>query len=146
MDDLRELYQQLILDHNQNPKNFRSIDNATSIAHGHNPLCGDEITLYLYIDHNQIKDLSFQGSGCAISKASVSIMTTIIKGKTIKEAEEIFDQYHTMITTGKTNGNLGKLTVMTGVHKFPARVKCALLSWHTMNNTLQGNTELTTTE
>ena len=146
MDDLRELYQQLILDHNQNPQNFRFMENATAHANGHNPLCGDEITFFLNVENDVVSDVSFQGSGCAISKASASIMTTIIKGKTVKEAEEIFDYFHTMITTGEVNGNLGKLTVLAGVYKFPARVKCAVLSWHTMNNALHGNTELTTTE
>ena len=93
-----------------------------------------------------MNDVSFQGSGCAISKASASIMTTIIKGKTIGEAEKIFEQFHTMITTGESSGNMGKLEVLAGVHKFPARVKCAVLSWHTLNNALLGKTELTTTE
>ena len=146
MDDLRELYQQLILDHNQNPQNFRTIEHATSTVNGHNPLCGDEITLYIYVEDDVVNDVSFQGSGCAISKASASIMTTIIKGKTVREAEKIFEQFHTMITTGESSGNMGKLEVLAGVHKFPARVKCAVLSWHTLNNALLGKTELTTTE
>ena len=136
----------LILDHNQHPQNFRVIEDATDTASGHNPLCGDEITLYLYVENEEVKDVSFQGSGCAISKASASIMTTIIKGKTVKEAEGIFDQFHIMITTGETTGDMGKLAVLAGVHKFPVRVKCAVLSWHTMNNALHGHNELTTTE
>lgn len=146
MDDLRELYQQLILDHNQNPQNFRSIENATSEVNGHNPLCGDEITLFLMVENDIVIDVSFMGSGCAISKASASIMTTIIKGKTVGEAEKKFEQFHAMITTGETSGDMGKLAVLAGVHKFPSRVKCAVLSWHTMNNALHGYTELTTTE
>ena len=146
MDDLRDLYQQLILDHNRNPQNFREMDNATAIAEGHNPLCGDEITLFLHLENDQIFDVSFKGSGCAISKASASIMTTLIKGKMVPEAEILFEQFHTMITTGETNGDIGKLVVLAGVHKFPSRVKCAVLSWHTMNNVLHGNSELTTTE
>jgi nitrogen fixation NifU-like protein len=122
------------------------MDNATAIAEGHNPLCGDEITLFLHLENDQISDVSFKGSGCAISKASASIMTTLIKGKTVPEAETLFEQFHTMITTGETNGDIGKLVVLAGVHKFPSRVKCAVLSWHTMNNALHGNSELTTTE
>ncbi len=146
MDDLRELYQQLILDHNQHPKNFRSIEDATQTVNGHNPLCGDEITLYLMVSDDVVTDVSFEGSGCAISKASASIMTTIIKGKNVQGAKKIFKQFHSMITTGKTTGDMGKLAVLAGVHKFPSRVKCAVLSWHTMNNALQGKIELTTTE
>jgi len=146
MDDLRDLYQQLILDHNQNPQNFREMIDATSKAEGHNPLCGDEITLFLQIENEKIIDASFKGTGCAISKASASIMTTLIKDLTVNEAEILFEQFHKMITTGETNGDMGKLMVLAGVYKFPARVKCAVLSWHTMNNALHGNTELTSTE
>jgi nitrogen fixation NifU-like protein len=146
MDDLRDLYQQLILDHNQYPQNFREMIDATSKAEGHNPLCGDEITLFLQIENEKIIDASFKGTGCAISKASASIMTTLIKDLTVNEAEILFEQFHKMITTGETNGDMGKLMVLAGVYKFPARVKCAVLSWHTMNNALLGNTELTSTE
>jgi nitrogen fixation NifU-like protein len=146
MDDLRDLYQQLILDHNQYPQNFREMIDATSKAEGHNPLCGDEITLFLQIENEKIIDASFKGTGCAISKASASIMTTLIKDLTVSEAEILFEQFHKMITTGETNGDMGKLMVLAGVYKFPARVKCAVLSWHTMNNALLGNTELTSTE
>jgi nitrogen fixation NifU-like protein len=146
MDDLRDLYQQLILDHNQHPQNFRDMENATSKAEGHNPLCGDEITLFLQIENEKIIDASFKGTGCAISKASASIMTTLIKELTINEAEILFEKFHKMIITGESNGDMGKLIVLAGVYKFPARVKCAVLSWHTMKNALQGNTELTTTE
>ena len=146
MDDLRDLYQQLILDHNQNPQNFREMIDATSKAEGHNPLCGDEITLFLQIENEKMIDASFKGTGCAISKASASIMTTLIKDLTVNEAEILFEQFHKMITTGETNGDMGKLMVLAGVYKFPARVKCAVLSWHTMNNALLGNTELTSTE
>ncbi len=146
MDDLRDLYQQLILDHNRNPQNFREMDNATAKADGHNPLCGDEITLFLNVENDRILDVSFKGSGCAISKASASIMTTLIKGKTVAETESLFDRFHTMITTGEIIGDIGKLAVLAGVHKFPSRVKCAVLSWHTMNNALHGKEKLTTTE
>ncbi len=146
MDNLTELYQQMILDHNQNPQNFREMENATSKAEGHNPLCGDEITLFLLVENEVITDVSFQGSGCAISKASASIMTTLLIGKSVKMAESLFNKFHTMITTGEISEDMGKLTVLAGVHKFPSRVKCAVLSWHTMNNALNGETTLTTTE
>lgn len=146
MDDLRELYQQLILDHNQRPQNFHVMENANAIAEGHNPLCGDEITLYLNIVNNKIVDTSFQGKGCAISKASTSIMTTMIKGKTIVDTEKLFHDFHALITTGKNSEHLGKLAVLAGVHKYPARVKCAVLSWHTLHNALMGKKETTTTE
>jgi nitrogen fixation NifU-like protein len=146
MDDLKELYQQMILDHNQNPQNFREMENATSKAEGHNPLCGDEITLFLHVENEKITDVSFLGSGCAISKASASIMTTLLIGKSVEMAESLFEKFHTMITTGEISEDMGKLTVLAGVHKFPSRVKCAVLSWHTMNNALHGNTNLTTTE
>jgi len=146
MDNLKELYQQMILDHNQNPQNFREMENATSKAEGHNPLCGDEITLFLHVENEIITDVSFQGSGCAISKASASIMTTLLIGKSVKMAESLFNKFHTMITTGEISEDMGKLTVLAGVHKFPSRVKCAVLSWHTMNNALHGETTLTTTE
>lgn len=146
MDDLKELYQQMILDHNQNPQNFREMENATSKAEGHNPLCGDEITLFLHVENEMITDVSFLGSGCAISKASASIMTTLLMGKSLEEAESLFDKFHTMITTGEISEDMGKLTVLAGVYKFPSRVKCAVLSWHTMNNVLHGNIKLTTTE
>ncbi len=146
MDDFRDLYQQLILDHNRSPQNFRNMEDATTSAEGHNPLCGDEITLYLKIENGKIDDISFMGSGCAISKASASIMTTLLKEKTVEEAESLFEKFHTMITTGEKTGDMGKLAVLAGVHKFPSRVKCAILSWHTMNNALHGKQILTTTE
>ena len=146
MDDLKDLYQQMILDHNQNPQNFREMENATSKAEGHNPLCGDEITLFLHVENEKITDVSFLGSGCAISKASASIMTTLLIGKSVEMAESLFEKFHTMITTGEISEDMGKLTVLAGVYKFPSRVKCAVLSWHTMNNALHGNTNLTTTE
>jgi len=137
MDDFRELYQQVILDHNQNPRNFRETADATHAANGHNPLCGDRIKVFLKIKEDIIQDISFQGSGCAISKASASIMTTSLKGKTISEAKEIFSQFHDMVTTGNADiDKIGKLAVMAGVHKFPARVKCASLAWHTTINSL----------
>jgi nitrogen fixation NifU-like protein len=108
MDDLKELYQQMILDHNQNPQNFREMENATSKAEGHNPLCGDEITLFLHVENEKITDVSFLGSGCAISKASASIMTTLLIGKSVEMAESLFDKFHTMITTGEISEDYGK--------------------------------------
>src|SRR5437867_12867214 len=124
-DDLNDLYQQLILDHSRSPRNFRKLDTANRTAQGHNPLCGDNITLYLMMDADTIKDISFQGSGCAISKASASILTGALKGKTKSEVKALFDKVHRMVTTGNVDGeDLGKLAVFAGVHKFPARVKC----------------------
>ncbi len=147
MDNFRELYQQVILDHNQNPRHFHSMDNATHEADGHNPLCGDQIKVYLFVKDNLIKDISFEGSGCAISKASSSLMTTTLIGKTTDEATKLFEEYQTLITTGKGDSNiLGKLAVMSGVHKFPARVKCAILSWHTLKNALNNKNETAITE
>jgi nitrogen fixation NifU-like protein len=131
MDFFRDLYQQLILDHNQNPRNFREIEHASHSANGHNPLCGDQLEVFLSIEDNMIKDIAFQGSGCAISKASASIMTSELKNKTVLEAEQIFDKFHTMITEGNTDDSLGKLSVLSGVHQYPSRVKCAILAWHT---------------
>jgi len=134
--ELRELYQQVILDHNKSPRNFRKIEDANKSAEGYNPLCGDRINIYLIVENNLIKDISFQGSGCAISKASASLMSSIVKGKTVHEAEELFNKFHNLIT-GKLDDNfdldeLGKLAVFAGVREFPVRVKCASLAWHTM--------------
>ena len=134
--ELRELYQQVILDHNKSPRNFRKIENANKSAEGYNPLCGDRINIYLIVDDDIVKDISFQGSGCAISKASASLMSSMVKGKTVKEAEELFNKFHNLIT-GKFDDDfnpeeLGKLAVFAGVREFPMRVKCASLAWHTM--------------
>lgn len=142
MSDLDELYQQVILDHNKSPRNFRTIDNADRNAEGYNPLCGDQVTVYLKLADGVIKDISFQGSGCAISKASASMMTTALKGKTEAEAHELFENMHRLLT-GESNGGtnsekLGKLVILSGVCKFPARVKCATLAWHTVNAALKG--------
>ncbi|UCH63039.1 MAG: SUF system NifU family Fe-S cluster assembly protein [Fidelibacterota bacterium] len=147
MDDLRELYQQLILDHNQNPRNFREIKDADRAAHGHNPLCGDDIDLYLTLEDDVIRDIGFLGSGCAISKASASIMTTVLKGKTRTEAQELLEQFHRMATTGEGDPKkLGKLTALADVYKFPIRVKCAMLAWRTMEAGLEEQPETITTE
>ncbi len=138
MNDLRELYQELILDHSQHPHNFRVLEGANHKADGHNPLCGDQITVYLQVEDRCIKEISFQGQGCAISKASSSIMTTILKGKTVEEAQKIFEQFQRMIKTGEYDiDKMGKLAVLAGVHKYPVRVKCAILPWHTVIKSLQ---------
>src|SRR5439155_913712 len=146
-DDLSDLYQQLILDHSKSPRNFHKLEGANRTAQGHNPLCGDNITLYLILEGDTIKDISFLGSGCAISKASASILTASLKGKTKAEVKQLFDKVHEMVTTGKRDGaDLGKLAVFAGVHKFPARVKCAILPWHAVVAALEGKAEPVTTE
>ncbi len=146
-DDLSELYQQVILDHSKSPRNFRKLEGANRAAQGHNPICGDNITLYLLMDGEVIKDISFQGSGCAISKAAASILTTAVKGKTKAEVKALFDKVHQMVTTGRVDGeDLGKLAVFAGVHKFPARVKCAILPWHAAIAAMDGKAESVSTE
>ncbi len=147
--ELRELYQQVILDHNKSPRNFRKIDDANKAAEGYNPLCGDRINIYLNVENEIVKDISFQGSGCAISKASASLMSSIVKGKSIKEAEELFNKFHNLIT-GKLDDNfdldeLGKLAVFAGVREFPVRVKCASLAWHTMMSAVKEDKNKTVT-
>ena len=148
MAELEDLYQEVILDHNKSPRNFRVIENADRKAEGFNPLCGDHVTVYLRLRDGLIEDISFQGSGCAISKASASIMTAELKGKKESDAEELFDKVHKMLTGDGAEGGqgLGKLTVLSGVAKFPARVKCASLAWHTMNSALKGGSEVASTE
>lgn len=148
-DDLRDLYQEVIFDHNRNPRNFRVIENADRKVEGFNPLCGDRLTLYLKLEGDVIVDASFQGSGCAISTASVSLMTEIIKGKTEAEAEELFKQFHEM-TTGKDEDiqleAMGKLAVLAGVRDYPARVKCATLAWHTLDAAIKNEAQSVSTE
>ena len=148
-DDLRDLYQEVIFDHNRNPRNFRVMADANRQVEGFNPLCGDRLTLYLKIDGNVISDASFQGSGCAISTASVSLMTEIIKGKTEVEADTLFKQFHE-ITTGKSEDiqleAIGKLAVLAGVREYPARVKCATLAWHTLDAALKNEANSISTE
>ena len=129
-DDLTDLYQQVILDHSKSPRNFRKLEGANRTAQGHNPLCGDNVTLYLIMEGDVVKEASFQGSGCAISKASASLLTDAHTGKRTDEVNLLFGQIREMMTTGKVNDELGKLAVFAGVHKFPARVKCAILPWH----------------
>lgn len=149
MSGLDELYQEVILDHNKSPRNFRPMADASRSAEGYNPLCGDQVTIYVKLDGGVIKDISFQGSGCAISKASASIMTSALKGKTEAEAKELFENVHKMLT-GEPNGQnitgLGKLAILSGVCKFPARVKCASLAWHTVNAALKCEEGVASTE
>jgi nitrogen fixation protein NifU and related proteins len=147
--ELRELYQQVILDHNKSPRNFKKLEDANHFAEGYNPLCGDRIDIFIKEKEGVVEEISFQGSGCAISKASASLMSTIIKGKSRKEAEEIFNRFHDLIT-GKLEEEasleeFGKLAVLAGVKEFPARVKCASLAWHTMLSALNKD-EKTSTE
>lgn len=147
MTELRELYQEVILDHSKHPRNFRVLENATQKAEGYNPLCGDRLTIYLLLKDEMIEDVSFQGSGCAISKASTSMMTASLKGKTKAEARKIIGQFHGMLT-GEPNKTfdqtiLGKLTVFAGVCEFPVRVKCATLPWHTLRAGLEGGAQQT---
>ncbi len=148
-EDLRDLYQEVIFDHNRNPRNFRVMSDASREVEGFNPLCGDRLTLYLKIDGGIIEDASFQGSGCAISTASVSLMTEIVKGKTEQEALDLFETFHQM-TTGKSEDiNLeavGKLAVLAGVRDYPARVKCATLAWHTLDAALKNQQQAVSTE
>ncbi|HEX2229463.1 MAG TPA: SUF system NifU family Fe-S cluster assembly protein [Candidatus Binatia bacterium] len=148
MSELEDLYQEQILDHNKSPRNFRVIENANHKAEGFNPLCGDHVTVYLRLHDGRIEDISFQGSGCAISKASASMMTAELKGKQEADAQELFDKVHKMLTGEDAQGDLGlgKLSVLSGVCKFPARVKCATLAWHTMNSALKGVPEVASTE
>jgi nitrogen fixation protein NifU and related proteins len=148
-EDLRDLYQEVIFDHNRNPRNFRVIADADRKVEGFNPLCGDHLTLYLKMDGDRIVDASFQGSGCAISTASVSLMTEIIKDKTEAEAEALFKTFHEM-TTGKSEDiqleSVGKLAVLAGVRDYPARVKCATLAWHTLDAALKNQQQPVSTE
>jgi len=146
-DSIRDLYQQVILDHSKKPKNFRIIEHCSHHATGQNPLCGDQLVIFLQMEKNIISDISFKGDGCAISKASASIMTETIKGKTKEEALSIFKSFHNLVTTGEEDSaDLGKLKVMAGVHKYPVRVKCASLCWHTLKNALEESTETAITE
>ncbi len=148
--ELKELYQQVILDHNKSPRNFRKMDNASSKAEGYNPLCGDHIDVYVLVEDDIVKDVSFKGEGCAISKASASVMTSMLKGKTKEEAEKLFNKFHDLVT-GKLGNDLdtdelGKLAVFAGVQEFPVRVKCASLAWHTLMNALHNKEEKVSTE
>jgi nitrogen fixation NifU-like protein len=145
-DELSDLYQQVILDHCKKPRNFHELSQPTCSAQGHNPLCGDQLKLFLTLDGETVTDISFVGSGCCISKASASLLTESVKGKTKTEAQALFDQVHRMVTTGQADGAVGKLAVFAGVHKFPARVKCAILAWHALMAALKGDNQPVTTE
>lgn len=146
--DLRELYQEIIIDHNKNPRNFRAIAEPTVEAKGYNPLCGDKLTVYMTIRGEMVDDLSFLGCGCAISQASASLMTDALKGKTITEAHVLFEQFHRMLTSDDEVQaiNVDKLTVLAGVRAFPARVKCATLAWHTLEAALKKEHKIVSTE
>lgn len=148
MAGLRDLYQEVILEHSKVPRNYREIAEADHKAEGFNPLCGDRFTVYLHLDGDTIRDISFQGSGCAISKASASMMTQILKGKTCADAEKLFGKFHDLVT-GRghpSEAEMGKLAVFSGVSEFPARVKCATLAWHTLQAALEGQQDAVSTE
>ena len=144
--ELRDLYQQVILDHNRKPRNFRTLANPSRTSEGYNPLCGDRLTVELALEGEVIRDIAFQGSGCAISRASASMMTADLKGKTVTEAEELFERFRTMLIENGPGAELGKLGVFAGVREFPSRIKCATLAWHTVHAALAGKTEPVTTE
>jgi len=151
IDELRDLYQTTILDHNKKPRNFRVIEDAERSADGHNPLCGDQLTVYLSLDADgRITDVAFQGKGCAISTASASLMTERVKGRTVEEVEEDFERFHELVTgpedAGLDTAALGKLAVCSGVREYPMRVKCATLAWHTLHAAIEGRDEPARTE
>jgi len=151
MSELRELYQQVILDHNRKPRNFRVLEGANRTAEGYNPLCGDQITLYLNVEDGVIKDAAFQGKGCAISKASASLMTAGVIGKRVDEADTLFQRVHAMLTSDSSHGDstsdgVGKLAVFSNVREFPSRIKCAVLPWHTLRAALSGAAAPVSTE
>jgi nitrogen fixation NifU-like protein len=145
-EDINDLYQQVILDHCKKPRNFHEMAQASHSAQGRNPICGDQLKLFLTFDGDKIADISFVGSGCCISKASASLLTEFAKGKTKADVETMFGRVHEMVMTGKVEGDVGKLAVFAGVHKYPARVKCAILSWHAVMSALKGENKPVTTE
>ena len=147
MSDLTDLYQEILLEHNSKPHNFRKVEEANQTADGYNPLCGDQITLYLKVVDGLIDDVGFQGIGCAISRASASMMTQSIKGRSVEQAEHIFDAFHHMITEPEGEidlDTLGDLETLSGVNAYPTRIKCAILAWHTMKAAIRGDTQVTT--
>ena len=145
--DLRELYQEVIFDHNRHPRNFHAMEHASHAADGHNPLCGDQLTVYVKVEDGVVSDASFVGHGCAISTASASLMTEAVKGKPVAEVEALFEDMHAMLTQAHPEGrDFGKLEVLAGVREFPARVKCASLAWHTLHNALAGMRDTAQTE
>ncbi len=150
MADLQALYQEIILDHNKNPRNFRVLPDADRVVDAYNPLCGDHYTLYVRLDGDRIADVTFQGSGCAISKASASVMSTVLKGKSIADAQKIFEVFHQLVR-GEFKGerdleHLGKIAAFAGVSEFPTRVKCAILAWHAVRGAVSANEQTVTTE
>jgi len=150
MSDLRDLYQEVILDHNRRPRNFRRIDDADRTCEGYNPLCGDRLTLFLHLDGDRIREITFEGTGCAISRASASMMTDALTGKTVAEAERLFEAFHDLVTLPAAEApdaaTLGKLAVFAGVRDYPSRVKCATLSWHTLKSAITGAQPRVSTE
>ncbi|MDY0072580.1 MAG: SUF system NifU family Fe-S cluster assembly protein [Thauera sp.] len=146
--DLRELYQEVIFDHNRKPRNYRKLDPHSHHARGHNPLCGDQLEVFLQVKDGIVEDVSFEGQGCAISTASASLMTEAIKGKPLAEVEALFENFHALLTDSNAapERDFGKLAVFAGVREFPARVKCATLAWHTLHNALSGAQEAARTE
>ncbi len=148
-DELRELYQETILDHSKRPRNFRQMEHPTHHAVGHNPLCGDRATIYLQVEDGVVKDATFHGAGCSISTASASMMTDAVRGKTVEQALALFQRFHQLVTADPSRAaevapELGKLAVFAGVHEFPVRVKCASLAWHTLKAALEGGAGATT--
>ncbi len=148
MPELRDLYQEVILEHSKRPRNYRELAAANRSAEGFNPLCGDHFTVYLDVEDGVIRDIAFQGSGCAISKASASMMTQAVKGKRTEEAEQLFDRFHHVVTgqNGADSNSLGKLAAFAGVSEFPVRVKCATLAWHALHAALKGEQQAVSTE
>jgi nitrogen fixation NifU-like protein len=150
MSGLRELYQEVILDHNRKPRNFRKLPSPTAVAEGYNPLCGDRVSVEVDLEGDVVRDIAFQGSGCAISRASASMMTAALKGKTVAEAEKTFEQFHAMLTDERPVGEgptaPGRLAAFTGVREFPVRIKCATLPWHTLHAALSGQAAPVSTE
>jgi len=147
--ELSDLYQEVVLDHGKRPRNFREVEGANHRAQGHNPLCGDQLTVTIKVEGDVIRDIGFQGQGCAISRASASLMTGAVKDRTREEAEQLFEQVHKLVTEGPAGVDmeaLGKLAVLSGVSEFPARVKCASLAWHTLRAALRGEAEPISTE
>jgi nitrogen fixation NifU-like protein len=147
MSELNDLYQEVILDHSKNPRNCRKPETFSKTADGYNPLCGDRLTVYLSVRDGVIEDAAFEGSGCAISTASASMMTETVRGKTVEEAEALFEKFHSLLTESDEPGSdLGKLVIFSGVRNFPVRVKCATLAWHTVKAALESSSEMVTTE
>ena len=147
MSELQDLYQQVIVDHSRHPRNFRKLEGAGQHAEGYNPLCGDKVTIYTRVENGVIQEVSFQGSGCAISTASASLLTEVLKGKSVEQAEALFQAFHDLVTKGgKAAAGLGKLAAFSGVSEYPGRVKCATLAWHTLKAALKNSPEVVSTQ